>query len=636
MADVFSTGVTGLAAAQSALSTIAQNVSNANTPGYARQVVGLGNQQGARTGAGYLGNGVLVTGIDALVDPFLERALTQATGSASGSKQTAALFDQMQSALSEGASGLSAGVASFQSAVGQATANPSSAPARQLVLTNAQALANTLNAVAGSLAGQKQAAVQSLDSQAGAANAILQQIAKLNDAITRVEPSGASGGVPSGERANDLRSQRQSLVNKLSAFATVGSYEQKEGLTVTVGGAAVVVANRASVLSTAQDPGDSAKVSIGVSTAGGRVVLGAKALGGKMGATLDFVDHGVDPALAQLNQFAGALAQAVNDQSAKGVDLRGNAGLAVFSASAPAVAPNSANTGSMAVSASVDAYASQPSDYRLNYSAAGGYALTRLSDNSVVASGASLPLSADGLTLTAGAGAISGGDSYLVQPFKGQAGSMALSIHDPKQLALASPVAASAAATNTSGASISAAKVVSGLPLDAHLTSGASIVFTAPNAYTISGPGIGTLTGQPYVAGAAIAYNGWSVSINGAPSAGDSFAVGKSSGAVGDASNGNQLSKLLQGKIFGGGGESLSDLYANIQSDLGNKTAVARANATTDESVLSIASNQREAYSGVNLDQEAADLARWQQIYSANAQVLSVAQKLFEGLLNQL
>lgn len=635
MADVFSTGVTGLAAAQAALSTIAQNVSNANTPGYARQVLDLTTQQGARTGVGYLGSGVLVAGIDALVDPFLERALTQATGNASGSKQTSTLFDQMQAVLSDSASGLSAGISGFQSALGQAAANPSSVPARQLVLTNAEALASTLNSVSGSLQAQKQGAIQSLSSQVGSANSILQQIAKLNDAIAKEEPSSRSGGVPTGQQANDLRSQRQLLVNKLSAFANVSVYEQKEGLTVTMGGAAMVVANRASVLSTARNPADASKLSVGVSTPAGQLVLDAKSLGGQLGATLDFVDHGVDQAVAQLNQFAGALAQAVNDQSAKGVDLYGNAGSPIFTIKPPLASANSSNGGSLAVSASIDAYASQPSDYRLNYSTSGGYALTRLSDNSVVASGSALPLSADGLTLTSGAGAIANGDSYLIQPFGGQASSIALSIHDPKQLALASPVATTASATNTSNASISAATVVSSLPLNANLTSPVSIKFTSPTAYTISGPGIGTLTGQPYTAGASIAYNGWSMSINGMPKTGDSFGVGKSSGAVADASNGNQMSKLLQGKTFAGSSESLADLYANIQSDLGNKAALAHTNATSDQAVANIAINQRESYSGVNLDQEAADLARWQQIYAANAQVLSVAQKLFESFLNK-
>jgi flagellar hook-associated protein 1 FlgK len=636
MSDVFSTGVTGLGAAQTALSTIAQNVANVNTPGYARQTISLTTQEATKSGAGYIGGGVLVSGIDALVDPFLERALTLATGNAAGSQQSASLFDQMQSILSDSSSGLSAGVASFQSALGQAAANPSSVPARQLVLTNASALASSLNSVASSLQAQKQSATQSLSSQVATANSILQQIAKLNDSIAKAEPRSSSGAVLSGQQANDLRAQRQLLVNKLSGFANVSTYEQNEGLTVTLGGAAVVVANRASALSTAQDPSDPTKLTVGVATLSGQVVISANSLGGQLGATLNFIDHGADQALAQLNHFAGALAHAVNDQSAKGVDLYGNAGNAVFSISPPSVAGSSKNTGSLALSAVVDPYASQPSNYKLAYSTAGGYALTRLSDNTLVASGASLPLLADGITLTGSSGAIASGDSYIIKPFGSQASSIALKLTDPKQLALANPVATAAATTNTSAAKISAPTVVSSLPLDPNLTSPVRIVFTSPSAYTISGPGIGTLTNQPYTAGAAISYNGWSVNINGLPVAGDAFSVNKSVGAVADASNGNALSKLLQGKSFDNSSESLADLYANIQSDLGNKTALAHTNSISDASVLSIATSQRESYSGVNLDQEAADLARWQQIYSANAQVMSVAQKLFEALLNQI
>ena len=340
--------------------------------------------------------------------------------------------------------------------------------------------------------------------------------------------------------------------------------------------------------------------------------------------------------MAQINQYAGVLAQAVNDQSAKGVDLYGNAGGQLLSINSPSANSSSANTGNLTINVSVNAYQSQPSDYRLNYSTANGYALTRLSDNTVVTSGASLPLTADGLTINSTAGLPKDGDQFLIQPFAGQASSLKLTISDPKSLALANPVATSALTSNTSTATISAPSVVSGLPLNANLKAPVTITFTSANQYTISGTGIGTLTNQAYVSGQAISYNGWSTSINGTPKVGDVFNVKGSSGASGDGVNANAITSLLQGKNFGSNTESLSDIYGNIQSTVGNQANLAQTSATSDSSVLSIAQNQRNSYSGVNLDQEASDLARWQQIYSANAQVLSIAQQLFQSLITQL
>lgn len=635
MPDVFSIGITGLNAAKTALDAIANNVANVNTPGYARQSAQVNSQAATKVGNGYVGNGVTISGIVALVSPYLENQVTRATGSAANSSQSATYYNQLQAILSDSASGVSANVASFQTALGQVANSPNSIPARQLVLSNAKALASSINSAATLLQEQKQGAVNTLGSDVKGANSLIKQIATLNDTITRSEARDANGVVLPGSLANDLRSQRQNLINQLSTYATVSTNEQNEGVTVTLAGTAVVVSNRASTLSLQSDPTDPTRQTVGIATPAGQVPLDPATIGGKVGATLEFVTNGVQQGLAQLNQYAGVLAQTINDQSAKGVDLYGAAGTALLSTTPPSVAASSLNTGTLTLSTNIDPYQSQASDYKLSYSTAGGYVLTRLSDNTSVVTGSSLPLTADGLTIASASGAVANGDSYVIKPFGNQAGSISVKSTDPRQLALSNPVASSANQANASTASIAAPKVVSALPLDPNLTSAVSIVFTSATQYTISGAGIGTLSNQTYTPGAAISYNGWSTSINGAPKTGDSFAIGASTGAIGDGSNANALSGLLQSKIYGGGTQSLADLYASIQSDVGNKAALAQTNATSDASVLTIAQNQRESYSGVNLDEEAADLVRWQQIYSANAQVLSVAQKLFDELLNK-
>jgi flagellar hook-associated protein 1 FlgK len=636
MGDVYSTGITGLNAAQAAINTIAQNVANANTPGYTRQTVQTTTQAPSRLGGGYIGNGVMVTGVNALVNPFLEAQLTSSTAAAAGSSQMSTYLSQLQGVLSDGANGVSKTQSAFQSALSQVASSASSIPARQLTLTTAKSLSDSLKSVAAQLQSQKQGAQQTLTSSVGAANTLLGQIAKLNGNIAKSEPRDATGNTLPGQQANDLRSQRQTLINQLAQYADVTTVDQSEGVSVFIGGASVVISNQSVNLVTRQNPMDASELSVGIATSSGVVNLDAASVGGKIGATMDFVEKGIDQALAQVNQYAGVMAQAVNEQSAKGVDLYGNAGGKVFAQLAPQINSSTKNTGDLNVSATVDAYASQPSDYSLTYTTAGGYSLRRMSDNTVVAGGATLPLKADGLTLGASGGAPQDGDAFLIRPFGAQAANMDALMTDPKQLALSSPVASSASSSNSSTAKITAPSVTSSLPLNPNLTSPVSIVFTSPTAYTISGPGIGTLTDQPYTSGADISHNGWTVKLSGAPAVGDSFSIQKSNGSAGDSANANALLSKLQGKTFGGGSQSLADLYANIQSDIGNKASLAQINAQSDTSVLNIAQNQRESYSGVNLDQEAADLSRWQQIYSANAQVMSVAQKLFENLMAQI
>ena len=636
MGDVYSTGLTGLNAAQAALNVIAQNVANANTVGYARQTVQTTTQAPSRQGNGYIGNGVLVTGVTALVSPFLESQVTKATAGAAGASQMSTYLDQLQGVLSDSASGVSKTQSAFQAALSQVATSASSIPARQLALTTAKSLSDSLRSVASQLQDQKQGAQQTLVSNVSSANTILGQIAKLNDSIAKSEPRDANGVTLAGSQANDLRAQRQSLINQLAEYASVTTVDQNEGVSVFIGGAAVVISSQAAKLTTQKNPLDASELSVGISTASGVVNLDAASIGGKIGATMDYVEKGVDQAMAQLNQYAGVMAQAVNDQSAKGVDLYGSAGGAVFSQTAPEVTSSVKNTGTLAVGATVDAYATQPSDYRLTYTSSGGYSLLRLSDQTVVAGGANLPLSADGLTISPQSGTVADGDAFLIKPFGGAASHLQTLLTDPKRLALASPVASAASSANSSAAKITSPTVTSSLPLDPNLTAPVSIVFTSPTQYTISGAGIGTLANQPYQAGADISANGWKVQISGSPAAGDTFTVQKSNGATGDGANANAMTALLQGKSFGSKTQSLADLYASIQSDIGNKASLAQIDAKSETSVLGIAQGQRESYSGVNLDQEAADLSRWQQIYSANAQVMSVAQKLFEGLMAQL
>lgn len=633
MGNMLSTSLSGLMAAQTALSTISHNVANVNTPGYARQSVTLNEQNTVQTGYGFIGSGVSVTGIQAQVSSYLDGRVAASNSQASYSKQLSSLYGAMQSSVAS-SNGLSSAIASFNSAITQASGSAESIPARQLVLSTASSLATNINSIAGQLSQQKDGVNQNIKDAVSSSNVLMQQIAKLNQTINSTEPKDASGVVLAGSAANDLRAQRTDLINQLSSYMNITTVNSDAGVNVYAGGVSLVDGVQSMTLVASAEPGDPSQMGVGLKTANGTQMLNASGLGGSIGASSDFISKGLNPAKASLDQLASGYATIANEQLAKGLDLNGNAGAPLFSTSTPTVADSSRNTGSLSPTVQVDPKLTQGSDYKLAFSAANGYALTRLSDNTVVASGAGLPLTGDGLSIDVGSGAAANGDSWLIRPFGDAASNLKVTLTDPKQLAFASALSSSAATANTSNASITAPKVTSALPLDANLNQPVNITFTSATEYTISGTGIGTLTNQPYTPGSSIAYNGWSTSISGTPDVGDSFSIGPNGSAPGDSANINALTASLANRSFNHGKQSLADLVANAQSLAGTKTAAANAQNTSDQSLLTLAKNNRENYSGVNLDEEAASLAKWQQIYSANAQVMSISSKLFDELLS--
>lgn len=636
MGNIYSVGTSGLNVAKTALSTIANNVANVNTPGYTRQIVDVKVQPGTGLGTSFVGSGVQVGGVKAQYNQFLESALTLSIGKSSSSQELDSMYSQLEQSLSGATNGIASNVSTVKANLTTMAANPSSVPARQQFLSSLQGLTSSIQNVNGLLAQQQNQVNQSLQDSSNQINTLLSKIATLNDSITNTEVKESNGTVLEQNKSNDLRDQRQQLVNNLAQYVQINTIDQPEGLTVLAGGTALVVGGKAATLTTAQDPQDPTQVVTSIQTSAGTIKIDPVALGGKIGADSDFAKNGLAPAIASLNQYAGILGSAINDQLQKGINLYGQPGAPLLKLDSATAIPNNRNTGTLGVSLSVNAYQTQAANYQLQYTTASGYALTRLPDTQVLASGATLPLSFDGITINSLGGTPSNGDSFLLKPFGDTAGGLSLLSNDPKSLALASPLTSKAATTNTSDAVIASVKVTSGLPLNTNLTAPVSITFTSPTQYTISGTGIGTLTGQPFQSGQTISYNGWSTSITGTPKAGDVFSIGPATNNAGDASNANDMIALLESKNFGNGQQTISDFSGAIQSSVGTRASLASTNAKADEALMNLAQSNRDSYSGVNLDEEAADLAKWQQIYSANAQVLATAKQLFSSIVGLL
>jgi flagellar hook-associated protein 1 FlgK len=190
----------------------------------------------------------------------------------------------------------------------------------------------------------------------------------------------------------------------------------------------------------------------------------------------------------------------------------------------------------------------------------------------------------------------------------------------------------------TAGAGGCAAPTTLSLPTPpGDLLGPVTITFTSPTTFDVNGVGAGLpalgVTYDP-AAGATVAFNGWSVRLDGKPAPGDVFTVAPNVGGSGDGRNAQALAGQESKQILEGGRASALNSYAGLLARVGSAGQQARIGADARQALVDQARSAREAVSGVNLDEEAANLVQLQQAYQAASQVIAISQTLFASLIN--
>ena len=170
-------------------------------------------------------------------------------------------------------------------------------------------------------------------------------------------------------------------------------------------------------------------------------------------------------------------------------------------------------------------------------------------------------------------------------------------------------------------------------PPNANLQQPVTITFTSPTTYDVSGTGTGNPTGVSYTPGADITYNGWTTQIAGAPVTGDVFSITPNTGGVGDNRNALLLGALQTSNTLAGGTTTYQGAYSQLVSSVGNKTNELNVSSTASGNLLTSMVQAQQSVSGVNLDEEATNLLRYQQAYQAAGKVMQIASQLFNTLL---
>lgn len=624
MPSLLNTSLTGMIAFQRALETTGHNISNVNTPGYSRQVSEFASRIGGGAGSGYIGGGVQLTQIKRIYDSLLGQQLNTATTSHARYGMLAELASRMDTLLADPQTGLSASMQSFFNSVQDLANDPASIPTRQAILGEADGIVQRFQTMENRFAELDVEVNQRIRTAVDDINRLANSIATINDQI--VLGMGIEGRPP-----NDLMDQRDLLVRQLGEQVAVSTIIADDGsMSVFMGsGQALVIGNEAKTLDVRGSEFDPTALQIVYQGSAGNTPLDNSLTGGIIGGLLEFRGQILDPTRQALGETAVALAFEFNAQHRAGMDLRGALGTDFFAISPPTILSSAGNTGAGTAAASlVDAGALTGADYILEYDGA-AYALQRADTGQPIAMSGSGsvgdPFVADGFSVVVG-GAPAAGDRLMIRPTRDAASSLTRLLDDPQTIAMATPVRALSSDTNLGDATIGNVRIVDAT--DPGLLTPTLIEFTGPATYSINGAGA-----FAYTPGDTISINGATVQIDGSPAAGDQFTLEANTGATGDNGNGLLLASVQSRGVLAGRTISINDNYGQLIASVGSMSRQVQANLDAQSVILANTEDSFMAKSGVNLDEEAANLIRYQQAYQAVAQVVSIANTLFDSLL---
>lgn len=636
-AGIYGIGVSALKVAQAGISVTSHNIANANTPGYTRQEILQSAMSPQNTGSGFFGQGADVTSVKRNYDEFLFAQVGEAQTRSSNLSTQYALAQQVSNLLGDASGGLTPALQDFFNSINTVSNAPESVAARQTMIGSAQSLANRLQALDSRLTEIRNGLNGQIGTSAASINSYAKQIAALNDNIVRAQAQNGPDQAP-----NDLLDQRDYLLTQLSQEIRVSSVKQPDGsMDVFIGnGQSLVIGAQASALMAVSSPTDQTALEVVYVNSKGVSRIQQSALqGGQLGGYLGFRESILDSAQNLLGRVAVGIATTFNQQHQQGMDLQGALGGAFFSSGTPTAVAATSNVGNASLTASVSSVgALNGRDYTLRFDGV-SYNLIDNTDKLVLQSFTAAQLAAPqsiagtGITLqlTAGSVADVAGDSFLVRPTATGARDFKLALNDPTRIAAANPIRANAPISNTGGALIAQPSVV-GLPLHANLQQAITLTFTSATSYIVSGTGA-PAGAQTYTDGADITLNGWRTQISGTPAAGDVFTISPNTNATTDSSNALKLGQLQATNTLVNGTASYQGTYGQLLSQVGTQTRELSVTSTAQASMLAQVNKALQSVSGVNLDEEAANLLKYQQAYQAAAKAMAISQQMFDSLL---
>lgn len=637
--DLLNIARTGVLASQSQLGVTSNNIANANTAGYHRQVATQSTLESQRLGNSFYGTGTYVDDVKRIYNDYAARELRIGQTTLSGAEASYGKLSELDQLFSQIGKMVPQSLNSLFTGLNSLADLPADLGIRSSTLNDAKQLANSLNQMQSSLNGQMTQTNDQITGMTKRINEISKELANLNLELMKSPNQDAM-----------LLDKQDALIQELSQYAQVNVIPQENGAkSIMLGGSVMLVSGEiAMTMDTKTGDPFPNELQLTSSIGSQSVAADPSKLGGQLGALFEYRDQTLIPASHELDQLALGIADNFNKMQAQGFDLNGQVGSNIFRdindplMSLGRVGGYSNNTGNATLGVNIDdTRLLTGGSYELSFTAPASYEL-RDTETGVIT-----PLTLNGSTLEGGAGfsidikagAMASGDRFVIRPTAGAANGITVEMTDPKGIAAASPKITADAAnsgntqvkltqiTNRSAANFP----ITGSELTIQLDTTA--IPPTYEAFDASGSSLGAAA--PYTPPSISAF-GFTFEVDSTAAASNDRFTFDLSFAEGDNSNAVAMAKLSESKVMNGGKSTLADVFENTKIDIGSKTKAAEVRVGSAEAIYQQAYARVESESGVNLDEEAANLMRFQQAYQASARIMTTAQQIFDTLLTSV
>ena len=657
--SLYQTGVSGLLAAQQQLATTGHNIANVNTDGYNRQRAEQNASLGLNNGSNYIGAGTYIQDITRLYDQFShkEQLLTQSSLGNADSLQ--ARLTQLDQVMSTSGNAVVGSLDKFYQALNGVADNPNDTGLRSIVINQANILSNDFNELTNNFDNMTNAVNGEIEQVANRISEISVEIAKLNETIMYSQ-NPSQGGQP-----NDLLDKRDQLIGELSQFTRVTTIQDANNvMTVMIGQGTTLVAGITpmTLRVTAGDP-DAQKTQLSLVSNNSSVAIKASTLGGALGASFEFRDEHLTQTRTEIDRLAMAISFTLNDSQARGLDLNGLQGANIFTdintteLQQGRVLVPASNTGTTQAQVTINDVSLLPTDefeVRFDGTDFTLYNLTSGASENLVAPGAGVPAGTHTPTSPdygfsfVETGVPVAGDTFTIIPTKDSAALMKTTLTDGNAIAASTAIAVTPSSNNVSEGKVEITNVINPVSARGYNVT-VDVYESAPGTFsyrvydTATPPPAPTIAAGTYAPGASVLIDipagtpDFQIEISGdlvgsGTNARETFTLGDAFGA-GNGNNAVVMAKTQEVGVTNGGRETFSKSLAVSTSVVGAKASNADLTADTAQALFTQAYNRNQATSGVNLDEEAANLMKFQQAYQAASQIISTANTLFDTIL---
>lgn len=650
--SLYQTGVSGLLASQQQLATTGHNISNVNTEGYTRQRAEQNSALGLYNGGNYIGGGTYVQDITRIYDQFSYKEQLLNTSNLSNADALNGSLNQLDEIMSFSGQAVTNSINLFYQAVNGVADDPSDLGLRSIVLNQAETLASDFRALNQNFDDLEKSINGGIEQAAQKISDISIELAQLNGTILHAQDLTQAG------QSNDLLDKRDQLVTELGQYTKVTTVEDVNGvMTVMIGQGTTLVAG-ITPLTVSVDSGDPdpLKTQLRLTGSNSSVAIEGATLGGSLGANFGFRDENLSQARSEINRLAMAISATLNDSQSDGLDLNAQQGANIFSdintdaLQESRVLSLSSNSGDLQAKVNITDVSLLPADeFEVRYNGA-LYTITNTrtgQSENLGAAGTGTHATSFGFEFIESTGTPANDDSYIIRPTENSAALMQVTLTDNAGIAASSAVDITPSEHNVSAGGISIVDMFDPVSAQAAMPMRVDVLENPPGTFTY------TVTDNTNTTSAPVTYTPpsmvvdlpplpstatFQIEISGEPSgsgpnAPEQFFIGDAFG-LGNSTNAVSMAKTQEEGVTNGGKETFNQSLAATTSVVGSKASSAILIADTAQALFTQAFNRNQATAGVNLDEEAANLLKFQQAYQASSQIISVANTIFDTILS--